>query len=108
MLYICTYVTCFSISLIVNLTNRQKVIEEESKQSQSVSFVTEAAGDIGKLKVTSHHHQHEMASSDQSSDSISLPDSQDTVTWQMPFTLKCIGTFMLVQTLEYCIYVVKW
>ena len=97
-------VTCFSTSLIVNLTSRLEVIEVELKQSRRVSSVTRAAGDNGKPDVTPRHHRRWTASSDQrrwSSESvISLPDSQrGTFTWQMPFTLKCIGTFRLVRNI---------
>ena len=95
-------ITCSSTSLIVNLTSRLEVIEVELKQSRRVSSVTRTAGDNGKPDVTPRHHRRWTASSDQrrwSSESvISLPDSQrGTFTWQMPFTLKCIGTFRLVQ-----------
>ena len=95
------YVICItrlSISLIVNLTSRLEVIEVELKQSRRF---TRAAGDNGKPEVTPRHHRRWTASSDQrrwSSESvISLPDNQrGTFTWQMPFTLKCIGTFRSV------------
>ena len=92
----------FSTSLIVNLTSRLEVIEVELKQSRRMSSVTRTTGDNGKPEVTPRHHRRWTASSDQrrwSSESvISLPDSQrGTFTWQMPFTLKCIGTFRLVE-----------
>ena len=97
----------FVISLIVNLTSRLEVIEVELKQSRRVSSVTRATGDNGKPEVTPRHHRRWTASSDQrrwSSESvISLPDMQrGTFTWQMPFTLKCIGTFRF--GLRICLY----
>ena len=89
----------FISSLIVNLTSRLEVIEVELKQSRRVSSASvRATGDNGKPEVTPRHHRRWTASSDQrrwSSESvISLPDTQrGSFTWQMPFTLKCIGTF---------------
>ena len=88
-------------SLIANLTSRQEGIEVELKQSQKVSSVTKSTSDNGKPEVTLHHHRRWTASSDQRQWSlesvISLPDMQQGIfTWQMPFILKCIGTFMSV------------
>ena len=101
---------CFVWSLIVNLTSRLEVIEVELKQSRRVSSVTRNTGDNGKPDVTPRHHRRWTASSDQrrwSSESvISLPDTQrGTFTWQMPFTLKCIGTFRLAWVLD--LYILK-
>jgi len=70
------------------------------KQSRRVSVAARPSGDNGKPEMTPRHHRRWTTSSDQrrwSSESvISLPDSQrGSFTWQMPFTLKCIGTFRL-------------
>jgi len=86
------------LRLIVNLTSRLEVIEVDMKQSRRVSVAARPSGDNGKPEMTPRHHRRWTASSDQrrwSSESvISLPDSQrGSFTWQMPFTLKCIGTF---------------
>lgn len=96
--------------MIANLTSRLEGIEVDMKQSRRVSVASRPSGDNGKPEMTPRHHRRWTASSDQrrwSSESvISLPDSQrGSFTWQMPFTLKCIGTFRLIIS---CVLNIFW
>jgi len=94
------YILCPSLSTITTLTSHMDKLETDLEASKSVRLLVPTRHHERATGDPSPHYSHRTNDTKRwSSDSITSVASYTTEThqgpfiWQMPFTVKCIGTF---------------